>query len=273
MAQPFAAFLQHPCSLKQPSPSDIKKYRLWLEQKYISPYTGEIIPLSKLFTPAYQIEHVIPQSRYFDDSMSNKVICEAEVNARKDRMLAHEFIVQCGGENITLSGGKVVQVLTQHAYEDIVKKNFAGDSRKQEKLMLDEIPEKFIARQMNDSRYISRLMMGLLSNIVREKINKTEYEPEVVSKNLIVCNGATTTRLKKDWGINDVWNKIILPRFERLNQLQNTTIFTAQTTNGHIIPSLPLELKQGFEKKRIDHRHHAMDAIVIAFTTRNHVLY
>jgi CRISPR-associated endonuclease Csn1 len=34
---------------------------------------------------------------------------------------------------------------------------------------------------------------------------------------------------------------------------------------------MPLELSKGFEKKRIDHRHHAMDAIVIAFTTRNHV--
>ena len=258
-------------SLKQPSLQDIKKYRLWLDQKYVSPYTGEIIPLAKLFTPAFQIEHVIPQSRFFDDSMSNKVICEAEVNARKDRMLGHEFIAQCGGEKITLSGGKVVQVLSLQAYEDTIKKNFAGDPRKQEKLMLDEIPEKFVARQMNDSRYISRLMMQLLSNIVREKISNTEYEPETVSKNLIVCNGATTTRLKKDWGINDVWNKIILPRFERLNRIQNTTVFTAKTANGHIIPNVPLELKQGFEKKRIDHRHHAMDAIVIAFTTRNHV--
>lgn len=258
-------------SLKQPSLQDIKKYRLWLDQKYVSPYTGEIIPLAKLFTPAYQIEHVIPQSRFFDDSMSNKVICEAEVNARKDRMSGHEFIAQCGGERITLSGGKVVQILSLQAYEDTIKKNFAGDPRKQEKLMLDEIPEKFVARQMNDSRYISRLMMQLLSNIVREKISNTEYEPETVSKNLIVCNGATTTRLKKDWGINDVWNKIILPRFERLNQIQNTTVFTAKTANGHIIPNVPLELKQGFEKKRIDHRHHAMDAIVIAFTTRNHV--
>lgn len=258
-------------ALKQPSHSDIKKYRLWLDQKYVSPYTGQPIPLAKLFTHAYQIEHVIPQSRFFDDSTSNKVVCEAEVNARKDRMLAHEFIAQCGGEKITLSGGQVVPILTMPAYEDLVKKNFAGDPRKQEKLMLDDIPEKFVARQMNDSRYISRLMLQLLSNIVREKISPTEYEPESTSKNVIACNGATTTRLKKDWGINDVWNRIILPRFERMNSKENTTVFTAKTPNGHIIPNMPIELNSKFEKKRIDHRHHAMDAIVIAFTTRNHV--
>lgn len=257
--------------LKQPSAADVRKYRLWLDQKYISPYTGQPIPLAKLFTSAYQIEHVIPQSRFFDDSMSNKVICEAEVNARKDRLLAHEFISKCGGEKITLSGGKVVTILMKDAYEELVRDIYKTNPHKQEKLMLDDIPEKFTSRQMNDSRYISRLMLGLLSNIVREKNTKGEYEPEATSKNVIVCNGATTTRLKKDWGINDVWNQIILPRFERLNQLQNTTIFTTKTVNGHIIPALPLELSKNFEKKRIDHRHHAMDAMVIAFTTRNHV--
>ncbi len=34
---------------------------------------------------------------------------------------------------------------------------------------------------------------------------------------------------------------------------------------------MPLDMQRGFSKKRIDHRHHAMDAIVIACTTRNHV--
>lgn len=267
----ISRIIQSLSELKQPSMQDVKKYRLWLDQKYQSPYTGQIIPLSKLFTPAYQIEHIIPQSRFFDDSMSNKVICEAEVNARKNRMLAHEFINKCGGETITLSGGKVVTVLTTAEYERMIKELFANNKSKHEKLLLDEIPEKFVARQMNDSRYISRLMMRLLSNIVREKNANGEYEAESTSKNLIVCNGSTTTRLKKDWGINDVWNRIILPRFERMNALQSTDIFTTRTANGHVIPTMPLELSKGFEKKRIDHRHHAMDAIVIAFTTRNHV--
>ena len=46
----------------QPSSSDLKRYKLWLEQGYKSPYTGQIIPLNKLFTPEYEIEHIIPQS-------------------------------------------------------------------------------------------------------------------------------------------------------------------------------------------------------------------
>ena len=60
--------------------NDITRYKLWLEQGYLSPYTGRIIPLSKLFSEDYQIEHIIPQARFFDNSLGNKVICESEIN-------------------------------------------------------------------------------------------------------------------------------------------------------------------------------------------------
>ena len=142
---------------------------------------------------------------------------------------------------------------------------------KMKKLLMDDIPDGFIERQLNDSRYISKLVKGLLSNIVREKLPNGEYEQEAVSKNLISCNGSITDRLKKDWGMNDVWNSIILPRFHRLNELTGKNVFTAISAEGHEIPSMPFELQKGFNKKRIDHRHHAMDAIVIACATRDHV--
>ena len=255
----------------QPSKSDIVRYKCWLEQKYRSPYTGKMIPLAKLFTPAYEIEHIIPQSRYFDDSFSNKVICEAEVNKLKDRQLGYEFIKNCAGQIVQLSQGDSVQILSISDYEKNVKDLYSGNTAKMKKLLMDDIPDGFIERQMNDSRYISKVVKGLLSNIVREKQSNGEYEQEAVSKNLISCNGSVTDRLKKDWGLNDVWNSIILPRFQRMNQLTGTNQFTTTNREGHEIPNMPLELQKGFNKKRIDHRHHAMDAIVIACATRDHV--
>lgn len=253
---------------KRPTKSEILRYKLWLEQKYRSPYTGQAIPLAKLFTSAYEIEHIIPQSRYFDDSFSNKVICESEVNKLKDNLLGLEFIKKHHGEKIELSFGKVVTIFTEGEYEQFVRDHYVRNRAKQRKLMMDSIPDEFIARQLNDSRYISKVVKGLLSNIVRE-----EGEEEAISKNVIVCTGSVTDRLKKDWGINDVWNKIILPRFLRLNEMTGTNQFTTRTTNGHEVPSMPLELQKGFNKKRIDHRHHAMDAIAIACANRNIVNY
>lgn len=251
---------------KRPSHSDIMRYKLWLEQKYHSPYTGEMIPLSKLFTPSYEIEHIIPQSRYFDDSFSNKVICESEVNKLKDRMFGMEFIKAHHGEKVQLNMGGEVTILSEQEYQRLVQENYNRNRKKMKKLLMDDIPDQFIERQLNDSRYISKKVMSLLSNIVREN-----GEKEAISKNVITCNGTITDRLKHDWGISDVWNRIILPRFKRLNTLTGTTKFTSTSTSGHEIPDIPLELQKGFNKKRIDHRHHAMDAIVIACTTRNHV--
>lgn len=251
----------------RPSLSDVKRYTLWLEQHYISPYTGQTIPLARLFTTDYEIEHVIPQSRYFDDSMSNKVICEAEVNKLKDNSLGYEFIKQHHGEKVVLTGGRVVTILETDNYCDLVQKTYGKKNRsKMRKLLLEDLPAEFIERQMNDSRYISRVVKGLLSNIVRE-----EGEQEATSKNVIVCSGAVTDRLKHDWGVNDIWNHIILPRFVRMNEITQSEKFTSVSTAGHLIPSMPLELQKGFNKKRIDHRHHAMDAIVIACATRDHV--
>ena len=253
---------------KRPTTSEVLRYKLWLEQKYRSPYTGEMIPLGKLFTPAYEIEHIIPQARYFDDSFSNKVICESEINKLKSNMLGYEFVNKHHGEKVQLSGGKCVEIFSIGSYEEFVRENYSRDPAKKKKLLMEDIPEQFIARQLNDSRYISKLVKSLLSNIVRE-----EYEQEEMSKNVIVCTGSVTDRLKKDWGINDVWNKIILPRFLRLNELTGSNRFTSVNTSGNVISAMPLELQKGFNKKRIDHRHHAMDAIVIACASRNIVNY
>ena len=257
--------------MAQPSAKELLKYRLWLEQKYCSPYTGKPISLSKLFTSAYQIEHIIPQSRYFDDSFTNKVICEAEVNQLKSNMLGYEFIKKHSGEIVHCTTIGDVKILDAKEYYNFVTEHYANNRRKKEKLLLEDIPQEFLNRQMNDSRYISKKVMAILSNIVRE-----EDEQEANSKFVVSCSGGITDRLKQDWGLNDVWNSIVYPRFERLNKLTQTEDFGRwENKEGKQVfqTSVPLELQRGFSKKRIDHRHHAMDALVIACASRNIINY
>jgi CRISPR-associated endonuclease Csn1 len=255
----------------QPSKSELQRYKLWLEQKYRSPYTGSVIPLGRLFTEDYQIEHIIPKSRYFDDSFNNKVICESAVNQLKDKLLGLEFIKKYPGQKVECGMGKSVEIFTESAYQDFVKEHYAKNKTKRQNLLLEEIPDKMIARQMNDTRYISKFISSLLSNIVRAD----KEDDGINSKNLIPGNGKITTILKKDWGMDAVWNDLILPRFERMNQLTNTDAFTywnEQYQKYLPIDSVNIDSKQvKIEKKRIDHRHHAMDALVIACMTRDHV--
>ncbi|MFZ6037459.1 MAG: type II CRISPR RNA-guided endonuclease Cas9 [Bacteroidota bacterium] len=252
----------------QPSKMELQRYKLWLEQKYRSPYTGSAIPLGRLFTEDYQIEHIIPKSRYFDDSFNNKVICESAVNQLKDKQLGLEFIRNHPGEKVECGMGKVVEIFTEEAYVAFVKEHYAK-SKKGQNLLLEDIPEQMIARQINDTRYISKFISSLLSNIVRAD----KEDDGINSKNLIPGNGKITTVLKKDWGMDAVWNDLILPRFERMNQLTHTDVFTywnEQYQKFVPVEYSPVDSKR-IEKKRIDHRHHAMDALVVACMTRDHV--
>ena len=254
----------------EPNKTELQRYKLWLEQKYRSPYTGEVISLTKLFTEEYEIEHIIPQSRYYDDSLSNKVICESAVNKLKTNQLGLEFIQNHHGEKVRITGNKEVTIFTEEQYKEFVKKHYANNSAKQQKLLLNEIPEKMVARQLNDTRYISKYISEILSKIVRSD----EKDEGINSKNVISCTGKITTALKQDWGLNDVWNELILPRFERMNQLTQTQLFTSYNDRlQKNLPTVPIEYSRGFQKKRIDHRHHAMDALVIACATREHINY
>lgn len=253
----------------QLSKNEIVRYKLWLEQRYCSPYTGKIIPLNKLFTPAYEIEHIIPQSRYFDDSLSNKVICEAAVNRDKGNKLAYEYIKSNEEKIIDLGFSQKATTLSLKAYENFIRNRYSNNKAKMEKLLLEDIPDTFVARQLNDSRYISKMVHNLLSALVRKP-----NEQEAISSNIISCNGIITSELKKQWGLDDVWNEIVYPRFERLNMLRNSNEFGCWVNKeGKKIFQIqvPLELYKGFKKKRIDHRHHALDAIVIACATRDHI--
>ncbi|MBO8476133.1 MAG: type II CRISPR RNA-guided endonuclease Cas9, partial [Bacteroidetes bacterium] len=259
---------------KRPSHSDVIRYKCWLEQKYRSPYTGRIIPLGKLFTPEYEIEHIIPQALYFDDSLSNKVICETAVNKDKGKRLAYNYIKECGGKIISLGENRNAEILKLDKYEELVKNGYPENKKK--KLLATEIPDTFSERQLNDTRYISRFVMQLLSNIVRTTDENGNYEQESTSKNVIPCSGKITDMLKRQWGINDVWNRIIAPRFQRLNELHGDNSFGEwcnEEGKRFFRINVPFHLKRGFSTKRIDHRHHAMDAIIIACANRNIVNY
>lgn len=236
--------------------ADIEKYRHWAEQNYCSPYSGKAIPLSQLFTEKYQIDHIIPRAKFYDDSFANKVVVEAELNALKDNRLAIQFIEDTQGKDIQLSSGETVRVFSLVAYKKFTDDVFTNKKKKRH-LKLYEVPEDFVERQMNDTKYISKTIAQFLRPIAIG----TETDEGV-----IYSSGSITSDLKNKWGLNKLWKEILKPRFERLEKNLGETFI------------LPSETKQGdyhFAKdyKRIDHRHHALDALVIACTSRSHIKY
>ena len=76
---------------KEPTVVEVLKYRLWEQQRGECAYTQSQIPLERLFSPGYcEIDHIIPFSRSFDDSLSNKILVLGSENQRKGNRTPYE---------------------------------------------------------------------------------------------------------------------------------------------------------------------------------------
>lgn len=238
--------------VNNPTSEEIEKMRIWEEQKCISPYTLKPIPLSKLFSSErlYDVDHIIPKSRYFDDSIANKVICESDINEEKANRTAWEYISQQD------SKFKIVDIET---YVNYINKNFFGAKKKN--LLAEKIPSNPVARQLKDTQYISVAIKDELATIVG-------------SDNVKTSTGGVTDYLRSQWGLRKLFMELTESRFKQM-ELWDTD------ENGN---SKEHWIHKYFDKeqnkniyeikgwsKRFDHRHHAIDALVVALSNEKFI--
>jgi len=245
---------------KDPSKSEIEKMKLWREQGHVSPYTGQPIPLSDLFNrERYDIDHIIPQSRYFDDSFTNKVICEKAINKEKSNRTAMEYFEV---------GSSIPSVFSKENFIDHVNQRFEGQKRKN--LLATKMPEDPVARQMKETQYISVR--------VKEELNKI-----VGNENVKTTTGGVTDYLRNQWGLTDKFKHILRERYERIKDkiaeaeyekrkdvVGNKDVYIEAYINNLIGKKNNKLIIKGWSK-RIDHRHHAIDALIIACTEPAHI--
>ena len=145
-----AAVRLHEHGINDPSRLDIDKVLLHEECRGKCPYTGFPIALSELVGKASQwnVEHIIPFSRCMDDSFVNKTLCWSEENGHKGNRTPFE----------AYSG-------SADRYAEILKRveQFEGSlaAKKLTRFRMENIGEElldeFTSRQLNDTRYASRL--------------------------------------------------------------------------------------------------------------------
>ncbi len=216
-----------------PSKKDIEKYKLWLEFDRCSPYEpNKPIELGELFDKAkYEIEHIIPKKRYFDDSFNNKTIARVHINKEKDTQTAYDYMKNKSTEQL-------------HQYEECIKRTKLSRAKRNNLLMTgDTIPDDFINRQLNETRYITKETLKIL---------------KAVCKNVTSTSGTVTDYLRHNWGYDNVLMDL---NFDRV--LQDEIVI--KEINGQqrtVIKDWT---------KRNDNRHHAVDAIVIACTKQNYI--
>lgn len=239
----YKQVLQSEFGITNPSRNDVIRYRLYkeLEQNgFKTIYTQTYIPKDKLFSKEFDIEHIIPQARLFDDSMSNKTIEARQANIEKGSATAYDYVLgKYGKQGVEEYKQRVDKMLEDGKIS----------KTKQKKLLMREqdIPEGFIDRDLRDSQYIARKAREILESMVRTVVPTT---------------GSVTDRLREDWQLVDVMKELNWDKYDRLGLTETITDHDGRQIR---------RIKDW--TKRNDHRHHAMDALTIAFTRYSFIQY
>ena len=192
--------------------ADIQKMILWHELSRDAaerrcPYSGAQISATMLLSEQVEIEHILPFSATLDDSLNNKTVAMRMANRIKGNRTPWQARADFEAQ------GWAYADMLQRAEQMPKGKRYRFAEDGMERWLKDDAG--FLARALNDTRYLSRVAR--------------EYLSLICPQNTRAIPGQMTAILRRHFGLNDVLG-----------------------LNG--------------EKNRDDHRHHAVDACVVAVT-------
>lgn len=171
-----------------PNSTNVLKYKLYEEQDHKCAYSMETLDINHLFEDGYyEIDHIIPYSRSFDDSFNNKVLVLKRENQNKRNSTPVEYFERIGRDyDEVLAFWKAV-------YQ---KRN----RKKLEFLQKKEINEsEWKNRALNDTRYASRM----LANLIKDYLLFDEKSKEKYGR-VETVKGAITSYLRRFWGVQKI---------------------------------------------------------------------
>lgn len=240
-----------------PTASNIHRYLLWQEQGFNCPYCGRKVALSEVVDGnATNRDHIVPKAL-------------TRVGRQSDHLvLAHQ---SCNMEKLDRTpwqawGGDPERwaLIERHAELLRAKKRFTKARLLtlkdcEAEVLDDEAIEGFSARQFHETSWIAKLAAQWLRTICLD---------------VSVSRGALTAYLRRIWGLDTVIPQV---RYEEGMPVLDTDKLPVSKEDfdryrryweGHDRGTAGAEMTDRRLEKRIDHRHHVIDALVTAMTSR-----
>jgi CRISPR-associated endonuclease Csn1 len=173
---------------------DMLRFELWTEQKGRCLYTDQAIPPSAIRAKdnSVQVDHILPWSRFGDDSFINKTLCFAKANQEKKGRTPFEWLKDDSKRWAEFVAG--------------IEGNKGMKGRKKRNYLLRDaqaVEERFRSRNLNDTRYACRILMEHLARLYPDDKRYVLARP-----------GALTDRLRRGWGLQDL-KKVMEPDGEK----------------------------------------------------------
>lgn len=204
--------------------TNLQVWKLWEEQKKMCLYCGEMI-LEEKMSPSkghYQIDHIIPISQFADDSYENKALVCSNCNQGKGQKTPLEWLSTDPGKRKRFLA-RIGQI-----------KNISW--KKREYLMAKDVKnnadfQEFVNRNLNDTRYITKLFRGYVESQIKHFIEDKEKRP-----NILTIPGQITSKLRQKWLLGSAWgldekvrdithfhhavDAMIISQFKKTNEIQ-----------------------------------------------------
>ena len=238
-----------------PTRNRIMKMKMWEESEHSCMYCGQPVDVKEFLQGAdVEREHIVPRGLLFDNSFTNQVCSCRRCNSQKGMRTAYDFIEDDKGEaglnsyiehinylfdKKQISRNKFNRLLVSHkAY---INRKAQGKETEEDK----ELWENFIDRQLRQSQYIAKKSVEML---------------QLVCRNVYTTSGSVTETVRRLWGYNELLHDLNFERFKKAG-------LTTMVTQLHSGEEIEVERIKDWTK-RLDNRHHAVDALAIACTTQ-----
>lgn len=170
---------------------DIEKYKLWREQGEVCIYSNTVIPADILFTNKCEVDHIVPYSISFDNSMSNKVLVYQKENQLKAQRLPLEYLSGDDRDAFLINVDRIYTGRLMSKKHKLLKEKIT-----------DEDVNSFTRKNLQDTSLIATFLMNYL------KAN-LEFDESATDKKIRVnaVSGSVTAMLRRSWGLNKVRDK------------------------------------------------------------------
>lgn len=168
------------------------RYQLWKEQCGKCLYSGKpITPLQLISTDnSVQIDHILPWSRFGDDSYHNKTLCLTSENQKKKGRTPFEWFQQDQPQQWEIFLRRIETNSNLHR-QKIRHLSLVNAKEKQ---------EKFRSRNLNDTRYASRVF----AEAAKLFYPAGERQEKNGKRRVFTRPGALTSSLRGAWGLESL---------------------------------------------------------------------
>lgn len=233
------------CAESEVKGIQIERYKLYMEQEGKCLYSGRELDLEMVLdtqSHAYEVDHIIPYSLILDNTLANKALVCGNENQAKGQQTPLMYLKgekkEAFIERVKAEKKRTSHPISNKKYDYLMLATLYGKEAK-------EILTGWKSRNINDTRYITKYVVGLIKNHLQFAGEKAR---------VFGIRGHITSRFRKEWLGKNTWGSDEKCRANYLNHAADAIVLAN-------LSKMDVEIAMDYEKLRQIRRHYGETSI------------